>query len=84
MIHAAVQTRTPFGIALNGNQECRIVFYGEALTEHEDEACASGNDSRNLQMVKFDLHNAKLLTYCDGKPISLPDFISKLTQCVSM
>jgi len=82
MMNAAIQTRTPFGLSLNGNQECRIVFYGQDAPELEDEVRESCNDSRNLQMVKFNLHNARLLTYCDGKPISVPDFILRLTQCV--
>ena len=80
---ATVKTRTPFGIALNGNQECRFVFYGEAPMGHEDKAHENSSDLRNLQIVKLNLHNARLLTYCDGKPIPLPDFIAKLTQCVN-
>lgn|GEM_PF-6805769 len=83
MMNAAVATRTPFGIALNGNEECRIVFYEDASTEHEEEMPEKNIAPRNLQIVKFNLHDARLITYCDGKPISLPDFMAKLTQCVN-
>jgi len=94
-MNASVTTRAPFGMALNGNQECRMVFYGEAPTEHrtqppaqknhmhENEMSEHSNDSQSLQIIKIDLHNARLLTYCDGKPISLPDFMAKLTECVT-